>query len=238
MHYRTFIYGVLSRVARPFNMRVYNPEYTWWYDHDFEQAWRGFHGNRRNITKDRYYNLFNLAKLVKDVPGDIAECGVMQGHGSFLMLRAHYPVGFDQEKASKHLHGFDSFEGLSEPGKEDQSGHGWSKHDLATPSSVPYNNLWGCFPDRFTLYPGWIPTRFKDVADKTFSMVHIDVDLADPTRESLEFFWPRLNSGGIVVCDDYGSARCPGAKKVMDGFAASVGKLVVRLSTGQAFIQK
>lgn len=238
MNLRTFAYAILSRTARLFNMRVYNPEYIWWRDPEFAEAWRGFIGDRRNIFKDRYYNLFNLAKSVVDVPGDIAECGVMQGHGSFMMLRAHYPVGFDFTQPGKHLHGFDSFEGLSEPGKDDTSANGWAKHDLATAFAIPQQNLNAAFPARFKLYKGWIPTRFNEVADKTFSLVHIDVDLAEPTKDSLVFFWPRLNPGGIIICDDYGSARCPGAKKVMDEFATSVGKRVTALSTGQGIIRK
>lgn len=90
----------------------------------------------------------------------------------------------------------------------------------------------------FTLYKGWIPEKFHEVEDKEFSLVHIDVDLHDPTLASLEFFWPRLNAGGMIVCDDYGSEACPGAKKAMDDFAAKYGFSVVHLTTGQGFITK
>ena len=37
-------------------------------------------------------------------------------------------------------------------------------------------------PDK--LYRGWIPERFKEVADLRFSLVHIDVDLYRPTLEA------------------------------------------------------
>ena len=41
-------------------------------------------------------------------------------------------------------------------------------------------------------YKGWIPERFDEVKDRTFSFVHIDVELYQPTYDSLEFFFPRL----------------------------------------------
>ena len=49
-----------------------------------------------------------------------------------------------------------------------------------------------------------------------FSFVHIDVDLYQPTLDCLEFFFPKLVSGGIIVCDDYNSSQFPGAKNAWD----------------------
>ena len=71
------------------------------------------------------------------------------------------------------------------------------------------------FPQRFKLFKGWIPDKFHEVSDKKFCLVHIDVDLYQPTLDSLNFFWDKLN-GGVLVCDDYGSLLCPGTKKAMD----------------------
>ena len=46
-----------------------------------------------------------------------------------------------------------------------------------------FANLMDCRD--FTLMKGWIPTRFQEVADRHFAFVHIDVDLYEPTRDSL-----------------------------------------------------
>jgi hypothetical protein len=56
------------------------------------------------------------------------------------------------------------------------------------------------------------------VEDRRFKLVHIDVDLYQPTRDSVEFFYPRMVPGGVILCDDYGSTRCPGARRAMDEF--------------------
>ncbi len=72
--------------------------------------------------------------------------------------------------------------------------------------------------DFFHLYKGWIPNRFTEVEDKQFSFVHIDVDLYEPTRDSVNFFFPKLLENGVIVCDDYGLCQFPGATKAIDEF--------------------
>ena len=44
------------------------------------------------------------------------------------------------------------------------------------------------FPQRYQLFKGWIPDRFDEIALKKFCLVHIDVDLYQPTLDSLNFF--------------------------------------------------
>ena len=85
-------------------------------------------------------------------------------------------------------------------------------------------------------HPGWIPERFQEVEDRKFSFVHIDVDLADPTRDSLGFFYPRMQTGGIIVCDDYGMTTCPGATEIIDGFLEDKQEKMVVLPDGGGFL--
>jgi hypothetical protein len=86
------------------------------------------------------------------------------------------------------------------------------------------------------LHRGWIPERFPDVADERFSFVHVDVDLYEPHRDAIEFFWPRLTQGGVMVFDDYGSAYCPGARRAVD--EAFTPTDIVESPTGQCFVIK
>jgi hypothetical protein len=67
-------------------------------------------------------------------------------------------------------------------------------------------------------YNGWIPKRFKEVDDKSFSLVHVDVDLFAPTFDTVDFFFPRLVKGGAIICDDYNSSQFPGAKDAWDKY--------------------
>jgi hypothetical protein len=87
-----------------------------------------------------------------------------------------------------------------------------------------------------TFHVGWIPHTFAAVEDRRFALVHIDVDLHAPTHDALVFFFERLEPNGIVVCDDYGSAYCPGARKAFDEFFADRPESIIELPTGQALV--
>ena len=174
---------------------------------------------------DRKYTLNQLLQLTLHINGDAAECGVYKGASSYLICRAIEPYG-------KRNHLFDSFEGLSPP--TDRDGTYWTAGGLCADESHVRKNL--AEFKNFTVYRGWIPDRFRDVADDYFSFVHIDVDLYEPTRDSITFFYDRLSPGGVMLLDDYGFSTCPGAKLAADEFLTGRQEKVVMLPSGQAFI--
>jgi hypothetical protein len=209
--------------------RVYNKNLDWPDDEEFLEIWRSFPGSGK-LIHERKFILHSIAKSVQNVPGEIVECGVFKGGGSFVILSG---------TKEKRLFGFDSFEGLSEPDVIDRPSSKkvfrWAKNDMGVPIGVAEANL-SAFGERVRLYPGWIPDEFDAVADDTFALLHIDVDLYDPTFASLDFFYPRMNPGGVIVCDDYGSSACPGAKRAMDDFFADKPENVVHLTSGQGIV--
>jgi O-methyltransferase len=176
---------------------------------------------------DRKYAMNELLKLVTHLDGDAAECGTYRGATAYLLCRA-----FSRMPVSVHL--FDSFEGLSEPIPVD--GTYWRKGSLTATEEELAQNLREF--DNYRVYKGWIPTRFADVADCRFRFVHIDVDLYQPTLEALEFFYPRMVAGAVVLLDDHGFKSCPGAKQAADEFFESKTENLALLPTGQAFTIK
>ena len=225
---------LLSAFAAANNFRLYNRNLSWVNDAEYLSVWTKFPYHKNDIH-ERKFNLYYIAKSIRNIPGDLAECGVFHGGSSFLMLGA-------SAGSEKHLHGFDSFEGLSEPKDVDLKSPDhtfkWMKNDMRFDMSTTQKNL-KKFKGSFTLYKGWIPSRFNEVKDKKFSLVHIDVDLYHPTMEALRFFYPRMSSGGVIVCDDYGFLSCPGAKKAMDEFFLNRKEIsVIQLTTGQGMVFK
>ena len=71
------------------------------------------------------------------------------------------------------------------------------------------------------------------MSERTFAFVHVDVDLFQPTYDSLKFFCERLVPGGVVVCDDYGFNTCPGARRAVEMVSQNTGLPVIHLPTGQ-----
>ena len=56
--------------------------------------------------------------------------------------------------------------------------------------------------------------------DARFALVHLDCDLYAPTRAAMEFFYPRLTRGGLLVVHDYASGHWPGVVRAVDEFLA------------------
>lgn len=179
----------------------------------------------------RMYMIRNLLLAGDGLPGDWAECGVFKGSTSLIMGEYHRRYRLLQPGCSIHL--FDSFEGLSAPAGAD-SGTTMARGDYTGTEEEVRRNLSAY--DYFIYHRGWIPDRFPEVADRKFSFVHVDVDLYEPVRDSLDFFLPRMVSGGVIVLDDYGCADTPGALRAADEMTARHGCRIAALPYGQAFI--
>ena len=170
---------------------------------------------------------------------DFAECGCFHGHSTYMLGKLLEQYGF-----KGRLKVFDSFEGLSEFNERDISAtintsekiEKTRKHyaaDFKTVSALlePF--------DFIDIFPGWIPTRFPEVAERTFGFLSIDVDLYQPIKDSLEFLYPRLCDGGLVYLDDYGFNAFPGARQAVDEyFAEHPPTTFVRMPFGSAFAVK
>jgi len=61
-----------------------------------------------------------------------------------------------------------------------------------------------------------VPKYFKDNPQLKISLLHIDVDLFEATKTTLDVFYPCVVKGGIIILDDYGAF--PGANKAIDEF--------------------
>ncbi len=47
-----------------------------------------------------------------------------------------------------------------------------------------------------------------------------------------------MNVGGVIICDDYGFATCPGATKAIDEYLRDKPEKMVMLSDGGGFLIK
>jgi len=181
----------------------------------------GMNNEIDNALYARLYILRQLATQQKD-KGNFAECGVYAGMSMFFVA----------DLCTNKFVGVDSFEGVSEPGKYDSDYFKSKKLSIdisfAKTFLKNFNNI--------DLYKGWIPEVFNIIDDKEYSYVNIDVDLYDPTKNSIEYFWPKIIKGGVLICDDYGSDKTPGARKAMNDFFGVDN--ILELPTGQALVYK
>lgn len=213
------------------NYRFTYPQMIWWDSSELNDVLRRFDELEGHNTH-RKFALTQLLRIASSLEGDTAECGVYKGASSFLIMESN-----QKAKSKKIHHIFDSFEGLSEPTKLD--GKHWSSGNLSVSESLVVNMLKPFVEgENYIIYKGWIPVRFNEVNSRNFSFVHVDVDLFQPTSDSIEFFYNKIVPGGVFLCDDYGFSTCPGATKAIDEFLSNKIEKMIHLPDGGGFFIK
>jgi len=191
--------------------------------------------------RDRFKLLIGQFERILDLEGLVAECGCFLGLSSFMLcstLKRHNPA-FDG--AGYQI--YDSFQGLSDPQPQDTAP---PESGECAPSSAnvrrgkfaasleDVRRALAPFP-RIEYFPGWIPVAFPATRQHRYRFVHVDVDLYEPTKQSFEYFWPRLAPRGVIVCDDY---NWPGAKRAVGEFCAAAGIPFAVTPSQQAFFSR
>lgn len=208
------------------------PPWMVWKDQEFFVRAKARH-TMPGIPDMRCFFLQSCIRSIEDVEGDVAECGVREGKSaSFMREACARPRTFFL---------FDSFEGLSDPAPgRDTIATAWREDGRKRVFAVAADRVIARLEaiEGFRVLRGWIPARFPEVADRTFALAHIDVDLYEPTRDAIAFFYPRMAHHGLIVCDDYGSGAYPGARVAIDEYLADKPEKPIELPQGQCLIVK
>lgn len=126
---------------------------------------------------------------------------------------------------------FDTFEGL--PSTNEKDDVSMNKNQYSASYDLVSRYLQN-YP-RIFLHRGFFPRETSDrVKDKKFAFVHLDVDLYQSTLESLEFFYPRMSKGGIILSHDYSSLK--GVNSAFNEFFADKPESIIELSTSQCLV--
>ena len=178
---------------------------------------------RSLLTGNEACLVHTLARGQRNRDGHMAEVGAYQGASAKLICEA---------KGDVPLHLFDTFTGLPKSVAEDRNVHREHQYTCSLESVQAYL---ASYP-RVTLYPGRFPDTAGPVAGERFSFVHIDVDLYESTLGCLNFFYPRLVPGGILLSHDY--SLLAGVKTAFDQFLADKPEDLIELPTTQCMIVK
>jgi len=165
-------------------------------------------------VKSRIVFLENLATMFREqgISGCIAECGVFQGEFAQELNKA-----FPKEK----LYLFDTFAGFDERDATFERKEGYSTaeagHFNITSEEIVLKNL--PHPEMCVIRKGYFPETTEGLNEK-FCLVNLDFDLYQPTVAGLEYFYPRMVKGGVILIHDYFSIGWQGVKKAVDEFVA------------------
>lgn len=170
---------------------------------------------RKYPDRIRFYNIWLQLERIKKlgVKGDLAELGVYKGETARVIHLC---------APDRKLHLFDTFEGFPALDLQSETGKasGYTSRHFADTSPARVKALFDNRENILT-HEGYFPQSASAVADLDFAFVSMDADLYKPTRSGLEFFYPRLSPGGIILIHDYND-DWPGLIKAVDEFCAGI----------------
>jgi hypothetical protein len=179
------------------------------------------------ITLTRFDNIRNCVESIlrAGVPGDLIEAGVWRGGASIFMRGVLKVHGI----ADRLVWAADSFEGLPEPDADQfpleakaQSGPVMQKlyHNLAAGLEEVKRNFaaYGLLDDQVRFLKGWFKDTLPTAPMAALSLIRLDGDFYESTRDGLNSLYDRLSIGGYVIIDDYGQDSWTYCRKAVDEF--------------------
>lgn len=197
------------------------------YTVDLSKKWdyeNGFYLTCETSRIGKFLNHLEIYKKIIDLPGDVLEFGVYKGTSLVRLLSFRDLL---ECESSRKVIGFDIFgkfpDQLSlESDKEfvqqfeTAGGEGINKNEFENLLNIKgFRN--------FSLIEGDIlktlPQYLMEHPSLKIAMLHIDVDVYEPSKAILESLWSKIVPGGILMLDDYGVVE--GETKAVDEFFAS-----------------
>lgn len=193
--------------------------------------------------------------LVRNIPGDIVECGVGRGRSLLIISAINYLLDVD-EGGQRRIFGYDSFEGFPEPSIEDKSQRNPQRGEWSHSPSRKYS-----YSEDFTrlvmreaglpmneislsLTKGFFSDSLKNHPNSPIAILHIDGDLYHSYKDVLERCFGKVSKGGIIVFDELieeenKEEAFPGARlAVKEFFASNYSKLRVSIGGTYYFLRE
>jgi hypothetical protein len=206
-------------------MQTYPPDFT----RQEIQIWEAVRPHTMT-SPERIVALMRATEYIlrHNIPGDIVECGVWRG-GSMMAVARTLIKALD---TSRHLHLFDTYEGMTPPTEADfVVADGTAAADLLATEDPQQSFVWaiaglalvkhnlestGYPASRLHYIKGAVETTIPAQAPDAIALLRLDTDWYESTRHELIHLFPRLVPGGVLIIDDYG--HWAGARKAVDEY--------------------
>lgn len=182
------------------------------------------------VSQERSFGLYKAIEYVikNDIQGDFVECGAWKGGQAMLMAYTLMKEGVTDRK----IWLYDTYEGMTEPCKED-----WNilkgkpaiktwKHKekddhnewcYAGLEEVRSNMNSTGYPEHNLLFvKGKVEETIRENMPTQIAILRLDTDWYASTLCELEFLFPLLADGGVLILDDYGTWE--GARRATDEY--------------------
>jgi O-methyltransferase len=175
------------------------------------------------LSPSELLNLWQQARSLKSHGGAFAEVGAFKGDSAEIICLA---------KGERRFYVFEAFAGLQSPS---ESVDARFREGLFASEEKQLRARLQRYPN-ITIIAGYFPETAACVSQERFSYVHLDLDLYQPTMAALQFFYPRVLSGGRIIVHDY--SQCEGVWKAVDEFLIGRPEEVEPVGLTQGMIRK
>ena len=171
----------------------------------------------RSLVKiDRCFMLYQFAKHASlTTHGDVAQVGVYKG-GTAKMIATCF------SKTPKKVFLFDTFDGLPALSEKDHGeiGRVYKVEDTKQFRDTHIDDVKKYLSDfpNVEIIKGYFPQTAHGLENRRFCFVYLDADLYQSTKDGLQFFYPRMIPGGIIMLDDYKTKNWPGVERAVREF--------------------
>lgn len=154
-----------------------------------------------------------LYNKVKNIPGDIIECGVYKGSGllTWLKLKKTFTpnllrkvIGFDMFDQEALLESLTDDDKLKMSILFENRNFDYKNYKIILQELI--NNA-GFSDADFELIEGNVSNTSKDFVSKRpglkIALLYLDMDIEKPTYDALNNFWDKISDGGLIIFDEY-----------------------------------
>lgn len=144
-------------------------------------------------------NIYHLLSqvLIQGIPGNLVELGCHSGSTAAIMKKT-----MNLMNSEKELHLYDSFEGIPSTSKEDEGTKLWRGSCKSTKKDV-IDNFNKFDLDLPIIHKGWFKDTLPNELPEKICFAHLDGDLYNSIKISLESIYNRISKGGVILIDDY-----------------------------------
>ena len=179
----------------------------------FEERWKYENGFYMTSPPQRIAKLLSHWELYKKAsgsPGEIVECGVFKG-SSLIQLATFREI--DSIHFEKKIIGFDTFGNFPETGYEPDEENRNSFIESAGSKSLSNKKIEKILNKKginnnVELVKGDIEKTVPKYVEKNphlrISILHVDVDIYEPSKTIMDKLFPKVVKGGVAIFDDYG----------------------------------
>lgn len=183
----------------------------------------GFYATADPTRFSKFITHLEFFRQTANVRGEIVEFGIFKGNSFFRWIKFRDLL---EQTGSRKVIGFDIFgdfpEAEFEGDKEKRDAFVAETNGGKSISLEEINELLAAqgLNKNVDIIKGDILVTLDDYLEKNphlkISLLHIDVDLYEPTKHILEKLYDRVTKGGIIIFDDYGAFA--GTNKAVDDF--------------------